>query len=48
MTETFEDKELQILRSAIDNATTISGRKLVQSDTVKKIIAILENFLRTH
>jgi hypothetical protein len=48
MKETFEEKELQILRTAIDNATTISGRKLVQSDSVKKIIEILENFLRTH
>ena len=48
MKETFEEKELQILRKAIDNATSISGRKLVQSDAVKKIIEILENFLRTH
>ena len=48
MKETFEEKELQILRKAIDNATSISGRKLVQSDAIKKIIEILENFLRTH
>ena len=48
MRETFEEKELQILRNAIDNATSISGRKLVQSDAIKKIIEILENFLRTH
>ena len=48
MRETFEDKELQILRTAIDNATSISGRKLLQSEAIKKIIEILENFLRTH
>jgi hypothetical protein len=48
MKETFEEKELQILRKAIDSATSISGRKLVQSDAIKKIIEILENFLRTH
>ena len=48
MRESFEEKELQILRKAIDNATSISGRKLAQSDTIKKIIEILENFLRTH
>ena len=48
MKETFEEKELQILRNAIDNATSISGRKLVQSDAIKKIIEILETFLRTH
>lgn len=48
MKETFEEKELQILRDAIDNATSISGRKLVQSEAIKKIIEILENFLRTH
>ena len=48
MKETFEEKELQILRNAIDNATSISGRKLVQSESIKKIIGILESFLRTH
>ena len=48
MRDTFEEKELQILRKAIDDATSISGRKLAQSDTIKKIIEILENFLRTH
>lgn len=48
MAETFEDKELQILRDAVDNATSLSGIKLAQSETIKKIIGILEHFLRTH
>jgi hypothetical protein len=48
MAETFEEKELQILRDAVDNATSLSGIKLAQSETIKKIIGILEHFLRTH
>ena len=48
MKESYEEKELKILRNAIDNATYISGKKLVQSDTIKNIIEILETFLRTH
>ena len=42
----FEDKELEILRNAIDNANFISGKKNVQSDNIKNIINILEKFLR--
>ena len=48
MKESFEEKELKILRNAIDSATTILGKKLVHSDTIKNIIDILENFMRTH
>jgi hypothetical protein len=48
MKESFEEKELKILRSAIDNATFIIGKKLVQSDSIKNIIEILETFMRTH
>lgn len=48
MKESFEEKELKILRNAIDSATTVLGKKLVQSDTIKNIIDILENFMRTH
>ncbi len=44
----FEEKELQILRKATDTATSIVGKKLVQSDSMKSIINILEDFLRTH
>jgi hypothetical protein len=46
--DSFEEKELQILREAIDSATSMSGKKLAQSDEVKEIIDILEQFLRTH
>ena len=45
---TFEEKELAILRNAVDNATAIIGKKLVQSESMKNIIEILERFLRTH
>tara|TARA_Y100000389_G_scaffold72022_2_gene68752 strand:+ start:23296 stop:24612 length:1317 start_codon:yes stop_codon:yes gene_type:complete len=48
MKNNFENKELEILRTAIDNASSISGKKLVQSDDIKKIISILEKFLRTN
>ena len=48
MKESYEEKELKILRNAIDNATYIIGKKLVQSDSIKNIIEILETFLRTH
>jgi len=48
MKESYEEKELKILRNAIDNATYIIGKKLTQSDTIKNIIEILETFLRTH
>jgi hypothetical protein len=46
--KSFEEKELKILRNAIDSATYEVGKKLVQSDTIKTIIEILEDFLRTH
>tara|TARA_Y100000992_G_scaffold302656_3_gene278039 strand:- start:2311 stop:3636 length:1326 start_codon:yes stop_codon:yes gene_type:complete len=42
------NKELEILRQAIDNANILSGKKLAQSKDVKIIIQILENFLRKH
>ena len=47
MSKLYEEKELKILRNAIDNATFIIGKKLVQSDSIKNIIEILETFLRT-
>jgi len=46
--ESLNEKEIKILRNAIDNATYIMGKKLVQSDNIKNIIEILENFLRSH
>lgn len=44
----FEEKELKILRHAIDSANYEVGKKLVQSNTIKTIIEILEDFLRTN
>ena len=46
--KSFEEKELTILRNAVDRANILSGKKLAQSDDVINIINILENFLRTH
>jgi len=43
---TFQDCELAILRSAIDKAEEIQGRKAANSSEVKRIIGIVENFLR--
>ena len=48
MTNNLEEKELKILREAIDVATNISSKKLAQSPEIFNIINILENFLRTH
>ena len=48
MTKSFnyDNEELKILRKAVDDATEIVGKKLVQSETIKNIIEILEEFLR--
>jgi hypothetical protein len=43
---TFSDCELAILRQAVDNAETIQGRKMANSPEIKRIIGIVENFLR--
>jgi hypothetical protein len=44
---TFEEKELEILRDAVDKAEERAGKKLAQSDKVKDIIDIVEDFLRS-
>lgn len=44
--KTFEEKELEILRSSIDKAEEIQGKAAAQSPDILKIIAILENFLK--
>lgn len=46
MKETFEEKELKILRDSVDLVTDKLGRKLVQSKSIKTIIQTLEDFLR--
>lgn len=43
---TFQEKELAILRAAVDLAEEKEGKKIAQSDEVKKIIQIVESFLR--
>jgi Poly(A) polymerase catalytic subunit len=42
----FQECELAILRSAIDKAEERSGRAVANSAEVKKIISIVENFIR--
>jgi len=42
---TFQDCELAILRHAVDESETIQGQKIANSDDVKKIISIVEDFL---
>jgi len=43
---TFSDCELAILRTAVDNAEEKQGRIIANSPEIKRIIGILENFLR--
>jgi len=42
---TFQECELAILRHAVDESEKIQGQKIANSDEIKKIIKILENFL---
>ena len=42
----FEDCELAILRTAVDKAEERQGRKSANSPEIKKIITIVENFIR--
>jgi hypothetical protein len=42
----YEDKELEILRSAVDKAEQRTDRKAANAPQVKKIIAEVEEFLR--
>ena len=44
---TFSDCELAILRQAVDNAETIQGKQIANSPEIKRIISIVENFIRT-
>ncbi len=44
----FQDKELKILREAVDNANIILGEKMVKSDNIKELINILEYFIRNN
>jgi hypothetical protein len=42
----FQEKELEILREAIDKAGELAGRKIISSGKIGDIINILEDFLR--
>lgn len=44
--EKLRDKEIAILREAVDKAEARAGRKVAQSEHVKKMMAIVENFIR--
>ena len=43
---TFQEKELSILRNAVDRVEKITAREKINSPQVKKIISIVENFIR--
>jgi hypothetical protein len=43
---TFEECELAILRQAVDNNEKIAGQKLASSDEIKRMIEIVETFLK--
>ena len=43
---TFNDCELSILRMAVDKAEEKMGRRNVNSEDIKKIISIVENFIK--
>lgn len=40
------DKELEILRSAVDKGDKITAKKIANSPLIKKIITIIETFIR--
>lgn len=43
---TFQDCELLILRMAVDKAEEKLGKRIANSEDVKKIIVIVENFIK--
>ena len=42
----IKNKELEILRNAVDEAQFVSGSKLIRTPEIQNIIDILEDFLR--
>ena len=42
----YQEKELEILRRAVDKAETIQQKQQINSSEVKQIIQIVEEFLR--
>lgn len=45
-TMSFEECELSILRKAVDNVAEKTAEKMVMGPDIKKIIEIVEDFLR--
>jgi len=43
---TFQDCELAILRHAVDETERMKGEKIIQNEEIKKILNIIEKFLR--
>jgi len=43
---TFQDCELAILRHAVDETEKMKGEKIIQNEEIKKILNIIEKFLR--
>ena len=43
---TFQEKELEILRNAVDRVENQAARELINSPQIKKIIEIVEMFIR--
>ena len=44
--ESYREKELEILRGAVDKAEKRSGKEMISSPEIQKMIFIVENFLR--
>lgn len=44
----LEEKEMSLLRDAVDSITYKSGKRLLDNENIKKILNILENFLQSH
>jgi hypothetical protein len=45
-TETYQEKELDILRAAVDKAEERSGREMIQMPEIQRMIEVVEDFLR--
>ena len=46
--EILEEKEMSLLRDAVDSITYKTGKRLLDNEHIKKILNILEDFLQTH
>lgn len=46
MTKSYQDKQLEIVRRAVDMAESRAGRRVINSPEIKKIIKIVEDFIR--